>query len=340
MEIARALDVKRILFLVVMLFVTLALPYHIYGANGWFDVKSILLNVSYNASESSLSLQFISHVNHIFPALLICAPCILWLSKARTMSIFELLGSAFVVTLVITLILLLFLPAWAVFPWFSGGYLAYVPEFIDLIPFSGLVFTTMVLLPLLWQVLNYQQNEDRTRLQKIVVAALSVLVLLFPLTIENRSWQGTDINQNYFEGFSLFSTTSNIMYRVSGNRWGQGTWFHFSMSSIYEIMELLLLVLPGIVFVWFVCRQKYSLIGIASMIVSGTIHLLLVSFYCTWINDTTTHAGTWIMSPFPVLLAGGVAIAFVNGILLWNRKRMASITNDVLEESGMQQVPT
>lgn len=332
MEIARALDVKRILFLVMMLIITLALPFSIYGANGRFDIKSILFHILYDMSDTSVSIQYILDHDILLPSLLICAPCILWLFKAKNMRPRILLGSAGLVIFVLTWILLAFLPIWAVLPWFyQGAILAYVPKFIDLVPFSGLAFTIMILLPLIWRGLVYPQSNGDTLRGKIA-AALSVFVLLAPLTIETFSWQGSDFNLNYFEGFSLNAVPWDMSYRVSGSRWGQNEWFNFAIPSIYASLALILLLLPGIIFVWFVLKSPYDRNRVVSMITAGVVHILIVSLACYWINITSSHAGIWVMTPFPILIVGGLIIAAVHASYQWIRRRSALVTDKTTKE--------
>ncbi|MFX1580185.1 MAG: hypothetical protein ACFFBJ_11095, partial [Promethearchaeota archaeon] len=160
-------NIKRALISVAMTVISLSFPFWVYGTNGRFEIGSVLFGVILNFPESSSSVQFIPALNYILPSLFICAPCFLWLYKQQDMRFLELVSSAGLVLLVEILILLIFLPAWAVIPYIPGGYLAYVPEFIDLIPISGLAFTIMVLLPLIWRGLLYSEDEDSTRRKKV-----------------------------------------------------------------------------------------------------------------------------------------------------------------------------
>lgn len=302
-------NIKRGLLGVVIFIAILVIPFKIYGANGRFDIDSIMFQILWDLSESSMSFQFLPRPNYLLPSLLICAPCILWLSKAPNLRVPALIGSTGLVVFVLTLILLAFLPSWAVFPWFFQCVLAYVPEFTDLVPFSGLTFTLMVLFPLIWRGLTYSQLQEEIVGRRVALSILTAIVLTAPWTIETFSWQGSDINLNYFEGFSLSALSWTMSASVSGNRWGQGTWFYFSMSSIYGILALMFLALPGIIFAWFVCRPPYNRNRIVSMLAAGTIHLLSISIVCNWINITSSHPGTWILTPFPTLIGGGLAIA-------------------------------
>ncbi|MHA2351186.1 MAG: hypothetical protein ACXADL_16330 [Candidatus Thorarchaeota archaeon] len=330
--------IKRIVILALMLIVSLTFPFWIYGANGRFELNSVLLGISFNPSEPGISVLFIPNPGFLLPSLLICVPCFLWLYMERNMSFSILLGSAGVVMLVLTLTLLLFLPAWAVIPWIPGGYLAYVPEFIDLIPFSGLAFTAMVLLPLIWRGLIYPKTKDSTLGKKVAAAVLSMFVLLFPITIETFSWLGSDINRNFFDGFSFNATTWSLSRRVSGNRWGQGTWFNFSMSSIYSILAVVLQLVPAIIFAWFVCRGSFDRKRIAQMLAAGLTHLLIASLTCNWLNYTSSHAGIWVITPFPALLIVGFIIFAVSYGNQWRRPRLHSGTDRVAEEESLSQV--
>lgn len=310
MEMRWTPNIKKGLLGVVILIAILVVPFKIYGANGRFDIDSIMFQVLWDLSESSISFQFLPRLNYLLPSLLICAPCIIWLSKALNLRIPDLIGSTGLVVFVLTLILLAFLPPWAIFPWFFQGYaLAVVPEFTDLVPFSGLAFTLMVLFPLIWHGLTYSQLQEEIMGRRVAVSILTSIVLMAPWTIETFSWQGNDINLNYFEGFSLSALSWTMSVRVSGNRWGQGTWFNFSMSSIYGILALISLALPGIIFAWFVCKPPYNRNRIVSMLAAGIIHLLSISIVCIWTNSTSSHPGTWILTPFPSLIVVGLAMA-------------------------------
>ena len=230
MEMRWTSNIKRGLLVVAIFIATLVSPFKIYGTNGRFDIDSMMFRILWDLSESSMSFQFLPRLNYLLPSLLICAPCILWLSKAPNLSVPGLIGSTGLVVFVLTLILLAFLPPWAVFPWLFQGYaLAIVPEFTDLVPFSGLAFTLMVLFPLIWRGLTYSQLQEEIMGRRVAVSILTAIVLMAPWTIETFSWQGYDINLNYFEGFSLSALSWTMSARVSGNGWGPGTWVYFSM---------------------------------------------------------------------------------------------------------------
>jgi hypothetical protein len=338
MEKVKALCIKRIIIPVLMFMFSLIIPNEFHSHSDLFSINSLLMSISYNPYNPYSSYWISLNLDHLFPALLIFTPCFVWLYMERDMSVPILLVSAGVVTLVMTLTLLLFLPAWAVFPWFSGGILAYVPEFIDLVPFSGLAFTIMVLLPLIWRGLIYPENQDRALRKKVSAVVLSVAILLFPMTMEIFSWQGTDINRNFFDGFSLNSATWTMSSRVSGNRWGQNTWFHFSTSSIFASLSLILQILPGIIFAWFVCRGSFERKRIAQMITAGLTHLLIVSLTCIWLNYTSSHAGIWVMTPFPALLIVGFIIFAVSYGKKRRRTGQSSGTDKVTEEENLSQL--
>jgi len=338
MERVETMDIKRIIIPALMLIVSLTVPFWIYGANGRFELSSVLFDISFILSEPGASVHFIPDSGFLLPSLLICTPCFLWLYMERDLDFPMLLGSSGLVMLVLTITLLLFLPVWAVIPWASGVHLAYVPEFIDLIPFSGFAFTIMVLLPLLWRGLMYPKHENRTFGRKIAATVLSILVLLSPMTVETFRWQGSDFNRSFFEGFALNSATWSLNNRVDGNLWGQGTWFYFSTSSIFTSLSLLLQILPGIIFAWFVCRGSFERRRIAQMLVAGVTHLLIVSIACIWLNYTASHAGIWIIIPFPALLLVGLTIAIVNYGYQWRRTRQFSETARISEEESLSQV--
>ena len=340
MEKVKTTDIKRIVIPVLMFIVSLTVPFWIYGANGRFQLSSALLGISFDLSEPSTFIHFIPNFDLLLPSLLICAPCFLWLYMERDLSFPMLLGSAGLVMLALTITLLLFLPAWAVFPWVSGNALAYVPDFIDLIPFSGLVFTIMVLLPLIWRGLIYPKTEDSTLGKKITAAVLSIFILLFPMTIETFSWLGSDINRNFFEGFSFNATTWSLSWSVSGNRWGQGTWFAFSISSVYSILAVILQIFPAIIFSWFVSRGSFDRKRIAQMLAAGLTHLLIISLTCIWLNYTSSHAGIWIITPLPALLIIGFIMFAVSYGKQLRRTGLDLGTDRVTEEENLVQMMT
>ncbi|TET10445.1 MAG: hypothetical protein E3J86_05745 [Candidatus Thorarchaeota archaeon] len=338
MEKVKALGIKRIVIPALMLMVSLILPFWIYGANGRFQLSSILFGISFVLSEPGTSIHFIPDFGLLLPSLLICAPCFLWLYMERDVSFPMLLGSAGIVMLALTITLLLFLPAWAVFPWFSGGYAAYVPEFIDLIPFSGLAFTIMVLIPLMWRGLIYPETGDHAPGKKVAAVVLSVSAFIFPMTIETFSWQGTNFNRSFSVGFSLNSAAWSLSHRVSGSSLGQGTWFNFSMSSVYSILAVILQIFPAIIFAWFVCRGSFERNRIAQMLAAGLTHLLIVSLTFIWLNYSSSHAGVWVITPFPSLLIVGFIIFAVSYGKKWRRIGQSSGTDKVTEEENLSQL--
>ncbi|TFG26422.1 hypothetical protein EU528_14400 [Candidatus Thorarchaeota archaeon] len=332
----KSLSITRIASPAILLIVSLILPYWIYGANGRFELRSILVGISFVLSEPSMTIHYIPHFGLLLPSLLICAPCFLWLFMERDMRLPKLLGSAGLVLLALTIVLLLFLPIGAVFPWIPSV-IAYVPDFIDLIPFSGLTFTIMVLLPLIWRGLLYPETGDSTLRKKVTAMMLSVSVLLFPMTIETFSWQGSDYNRSFFEGFSLNSAVWTLSDRVDGNRWGEGTWFNFSISSVFSITSLIMLLTPGIIFAWHVCRGSFERKRVGQMLTAGVIHLLFVSLQCIWLNSTTTHAGMWIVMPFPALFVVGLAIIVINYYSQWRQTRDALESNIMANKESLPQ---
>jgi hypothetical protein len=185
MEILRALNIKRILFLALTLLILFLLPFTIYGQNSRFDFSSILFYMRYDISSANMLVRFIPNPRIVLPSLLICTPCLLWLYAGKEMRIQTLLASAGLVIFVMTTILLIFLPIGYVIPWINQGViLAVIPEFSELIPFSGLAFTIMTLLPLLWRGLIYPQVKDVTLKLKTAALAFSLIILLSPLIIE------------------------------------------------------------------------------------------------------------------------------------------------------------
>jgi len=337
MEIVKALGIKRIVIPALMLIVSLIFPFWIYGANGRFQLSSVLLGISFVLTEPGISIHFIPDFGLLLPSLLICAPCFLWLYMERDVSFPMLLGSAGLVMLALTITLLLFLPAWAVFPWIPS-ILAYVPKFIDLIPFSGLVFTIMILLPLIRRGLIYPKTEDSTLGKKVTATVLSMFVLLFPMTIETFSWQGSNFNRSFSVGFSLNSATWSLSHRVSGSSLGQGTWFHFSMASVYSLLAFILQIFPAIIFAWFVCRGSFERIRIAQMFAAGLTHFLIVSLACIYVNYTSSHAGIWVITPFPALLIVGFIIFAVSYGKQWRRTGLGPGTDRGTEKESLSQV--
>ena len=89
MEMRWTPNIKRGLLGVVILIAILVVPFKIYGANGRFDIDSIMFQILWDLSESSMSFQFLPRPNYLLPSLLICAPCILWLSKAPNLAVDE-----------------------------------------------------------------------------------------------------------------------------------------------------------------------------------------------------------------------------------------------------------
>ena len=316
-------DIRRSLISIAMCVLALSFPFWIYGTNGRFQISSVLFGVFFDLAEPSTSIQLIPELSYLLPSLLICAPCFLWLYKQQEMRFMELAGSAGLVLLVVILILLVFLPAWSVIPLLAGGYAAYVPEFIDLVPISGLVFTTMVLLPLTWRGLIHSEDEYPTRGKKVAAAVLSTVALIVPITTETFRWRGSDFNRSFFEGFSLNSATWSLSSRVDGNLWGQNTWFYYSTSSIFASLILILQILPGILLAWLVCRGSFESRRVFQMLVAGVTHILIVLIGCWWLNYTESHAGSWTITPFPALIVASLLIAGINYGYQWRKVRQS-----------------
>lgn len=293
---------------VLMFIVALIFPFWIYGTNGRYELSSILLGISIDLSEAAVSVQLIPEPRFLLPALLICIPCFLWLYMEHDLKFSGRLVSAGLLTLLVIAILLLFLPVWAVFPWLFEVVIAIVPDYINLISFSGLAFTTMILLPIIWRVLIYPETEVLAPGKRLAAVVLTISSLLLPITFETSRWQGTDINHNFFEGFSLDAATWSLNNRLDGNLWGQNTWFSFSMSSIFACLSLILLILPGIIFARFVIRGTFERGRISPMLVAGLTHVLIVSIACIWWNYTASYPGSWVIVPFPALLIVGFLI--------------------------------
>ncbi len=312
-----ASDTKRALFLAALTIVLLVIPYSVYGTNSRFNISSILINIWYDFSIGRLSIQYIPRVDYLLPSLLICTPCFLWLYKQQDMRVPILLISAGTVVFALTLILSLFLPLYVVFPWFSDpsryfGVITIVPNFIDLIPFSGIAFTTMVLLPLLWRILIYTKIQEISLGKKVAAAVLSVSILLFPMTIETARWWSTDPNQNYIEEFSLHSATWSLNHHVDGNIWGQNAWFNFTMSPIFNNFIMILQISSAIIFAWFICKGSIERTEIIQMVVAGLTHLLVVTLACVWLSYTATYPGISTTLPFPILFIVGLSIFLIN----------------------------
>jgi len=254
------------------------------------------------------------------------------------MKVPELLGSTGILMVILTLILLLYLPMWAVLPWFFDVVIAIVPDFIDLVPFSGLVFTGMVLLPLLWRVLVYTKSQESTLGKKVAGVVLSVSVLLFPMTQEIINWRSTDLNQNFFEGFSLYSAAWTMYSNVDGNLWGQNSWFRFTISSMYTSLAMIFQILPAIVFAWFVCRYQINRKGTTQVLAAGFVHVLTVTITCVWSNYTGSHPGSWIVLPVPALFIIGFIIFGINHAYQWRRTRKLNETHRVSNEEMLMQL--
>jgi len=327
---------KSILVSVAFLIISLAVPFQSYGANGRFDISSILFGISYDQSMGRLAIRFIPDSSYLLPSLLVCAPCLLWLHMERDFSFPMLLGSTGVVVLSLTQILLLFLPAGVVLPWFYDFGLAVIPEFIDLIPFTGLVFVVMVLLPLLWRGLTYPTAEGISFGKKIAAAVLSLSALLVPLTSVTYNGRIDNFNQNFFEGYSFNSATWSLSNRVDGSIWGQIVWFNFSVSSIYSSLTLLLLMLPAIVFLLFVCRGPTERREIVMMVAAGLTYFLVVSLTCVWLNYTSSAPGNWTVSLFPALLIIGLMVLVIEYGYRWMTTKR-SVRSRVSEDESLSQ---
>ena len=334
----KTLDLKKLIIPILIFLLSVIIPYGFHSHGGLFTINSLLVSISYNPFNPYSSYWVNLNLDLLFPSLLVCAPCFVWLYKEGDMRVSMLIISAGVATLVMTLTLLLFLPAWTVFPWYPGGILAYVPKFIELIPFSGLVFITMVLLPLIWRGLIYPESEDRALRKSVSAVVLSVSILLLPMTMEVFSWQGTDFNRSFFEGFSLNSVTWSLTNRLSGNRYGESTWIYFSTSSIFDVLSLMIQILPSIIFAWYICRGSTNRQNVAQMLAAGLIQLLVISLTCVWLNYTESQAGSWIITPFPALLAVGLTIFVINYILQWSQSRQSSLAVGVVKEEEESQV--
>ena len=159
--------------------------------------------------------------------------------------------------------------------------------------------------------------RHRVRKESRSSHVISLSVLLFPATIETYSWRDTNFNQYFFEGYSFESSTWSLSSRVDGNVWGQNSWFNFSVSSIYSSLTLLLLMLPAIAFLWFVCRSPTERREIVIMVAAGLTYFLVVSLTCIWLNYTSSAPGNWTVSLFPALLIIGVMVLVIEYGYRW-----------------------
>jgi hypothetical protein len=332
MRILRAGNIRRLLLLVIALTFSLSFPFSIYDMNGRFDIKSVLFFIRYDSSVASVSIHFISDYDFIWPALLICFPCLLWLWKIKDLRAHELLISAGLVILTLTGILMYYLPSWFIFPWFSGGVvIAVIPEFYNLLPFSGLVFTILVLLPLVWRGFTYPQTNGMTHKESIIAGILFLFVVLSPLTLELFSLQVSGPFAYYDRDFNLQSVFWSFSYTIDGSNLGYNTVTSFFIPSVYSVLALAALSLPGFVFIWLVLKSHYDRYAVASIITAGAIHLLTLFLACISISEMKSLPSWWIVIPSPILLVCGLIIMIVRTGYMLNLKRRLSQTKIAVE---------
>jgi hypothetical protein len=332
MKMLRAGNIKKTLLLTGVLVFSLSFPFSIFNTDGSFDIISILFFIRYDSIAASMIIRFIPYYDFILPALLICVPCLLWLWKSRDMKTHTLLGSAGLVVLVLTAILLYYLPFWVVLPWLYQGLVPrYIPELYNLIPFSGIVFTIMVLLPLFSYGFTYYRNNNLTLREKIVAPILSLFVVLSPLTIESFSLEVSGPFPYYTRGFNLQSVFWIYSYDTYGNNLGHSAMISLETTSVYAVLALTALSLPGVIFIWLALKSHYDRYTVASIVTAGAIHLLTLFVTCIWISNVESHPIWWIVIPSPVILIGGLIIIAIRAYYMLNRKRQLSQTNITME---------
>ncbi len=108
------------------------------------------------------------------------------------------------------------------------------------------------------------------------------------------------------------------------------------ISLLYS--AVILQIFPAIIFAWFVCRGSFERKRIAQMLLAGLTHLLIISIACIWLNYTVSHAGVWVITPFPAFFIVGLLIVAVNYGYQWRSKKQPSGTNSVVEEECSSQV--
>ncbi len=290
------------------------IPYQIYNMNTRLEISSLLFNIDLISAFYSYSI--IPDSQLVLPSLLLCIPCLVWRGLHHKVSMRTGLLSVGLVILGQVSVLIFFLPIWAVFPWlFPGPIAAVIPDFIELISISGLVFTVFVYSQVVFSIVRPKDGEiDRPHINKIAYIMAGLFVLA-PITMRIWNWQSSDwprhfLSQQYFIA-PIWSATS----RVSGNLWGQNTVFFFQVFPTQQIIILGLIGIPAILFVRYLVRYLLNRESLTTTLGLGIVHIIILTIFCVQATVTESHVGSWIYIPIPILVIVGMSLLLVDVIL-------------------------
>lgn len=277
----------------------LIIPYQIYGMNDRFEISSLLSSI---IPESQLAL----------PLILLCFPCLVWRGLQNKVSMKTMLLSVGLVLLGQILVLMFFLPIWAVFPWLFPFHIAIVPDLIELIPLSGLVFTVFVFSQVVFSIVRPKDVEiDRPHINKIAYI-LTGLIVLAPITMRIWNWESSDLQRHFLNGQYFFAPIWSASSRIDGNLWGQNKVFYFYVLSIQQIIILSLIGIPAILFVRYLVRYILNRESLTTTVGLGILHVIILLIICVQATVTESHAGFWIYIPIPILIIVGMSILLVD----------------------------
>lgn len=309
------LDLNQALKIVVKIIGVLIFPYSIFRMNWNYRFSSILYEFSMNLKENEYIFQLFPDIEILIPASLILVPCILWGYYERKLLETKFLISIGFIVLSLIAIMLIFLPFWALFP--IPGYVvaAVIPQFIELIPFTSLVFVLFVYVPSIIHIVNMNGSNVNSIRQKSVSLLLTTIAIFPPIIIELWMWESSDWQHHFGESIELLSLTWTMNYNIEGNLWGQNETLFFSIIPLPEIMLWSLINYPGFLFARYMLQAiRGEKVG-KRLITTGSIQIIILTVISFWIDLVTTHAGTWMHIPCPCLILTGLVVIIIHYIL-------------------------
>jgi hypothetical protein len=268
-----------------------------------------------NMEEDLYIVQMFPDIEILFPVFLILIPCILWGLIERRLSTREFLISIGIIILTLTAIMMIFVPIWAIFPNPEHGFDLVIPLFVEIIPFTSLVFALFVYVPCIIRCIGLNDiNLDSIR-QKVGLLMLTAVAFFTPGIIELHTWERLDGQLHTGQIITLFTISWALTYWINGNIGGQNLYLRFSSVPFPEIIFWGFISLPGFIFIRYMIQiirgEKKDL----QLIITGFIQTLIWIELIFWIELVTAYGYRSVFIPCPCLILIGFAIIITHYIL-------------------------